>query len=235
MDSQSTHGMTLGLEQIEVGIVLLRQGLIVSHWSPVMEAWTGRAAVELLGHSLLHTFPAMSTLWSAALRDMLNGGPPVQLAGESPIRHSSGLVPAAAASPLQVGDETVVVLTFLDPRACKTGDANDVPGIRDRLAELGMLDDPAFLAESIEEFISTTNQLLLQLDQGLASADHAAIGKHAHRLAGSALTLGADRLGQLAMALETHASEPVTALQRRIAALRMEAQRVENSCRKLIA
>jgi HPt (histidine-containing phosphotransfer) domain-containing protein len=82
--------------------------------------------------------------------------------------------------------------------------ASETPGyteILERLEELGML-DREFLEEFTRPYLEDTEKLIGDLGGAISRGDPGACERHAHRLKGASLNLGAERLGKLAAALE---------------------------------
>jgi HPt (histidine-containing phosphotransfer) domain-containing protein len=79
--------------------------------------------------------------------------------------------------------------TTIDPRALE--------GLR----ELNP-DDPAFLRELIDLFISDVSDRLAELDRSLASADAALLTRAAHTIKGSCSNFGAVELARLSQVVE---------------------------------
>lgn len=79
-----------------------------------------------------------------------------------------------------------------------------VPGPIDETAALARVDgDADLLAEIIELFLQDAGLLLDEVRQAVAGGDAAQVMRTAHRLKGSAATLGAVRAADAALALET--------------------------------
>jgi HPt (histidine-containing phosphotransfer) domain-containing protein len=84
--------------------------------------------------------------------------------------------------------------------------AETMPEIVERLADLGMLSDREFLVESLADFASGVAEHLAAIRKAVPGMDVVRIERGAHGLAGSAMTMGARHLGQLALRLEQDAS-----------------------------
>jgi HPt (histidine-containing phosphotransfer) domain-containing protein len=79
--------------------------------------------------------------------------------------------------------------------------------IVERLNDLGILDDPAFAREMLQEYIKDSTEVIAGLGKALADGDAPACERLAHRIKGSSLNIGAERLGGLAMLIEQAGSE----------------------------
>jgi signal transduction histidine kinase/DNA-binding NarL/FixJ family response regulator len=79
------------------------------------------------------------------------------------------------------------------------------------LDELQSLGAPQYVASLIEQFRKDTEQRLELLAGAIERADHASVRTLAHALRGSAAGIGAQRLAELATALETHALQQLPA------------------------
>lgn len=104
-----------------------------------------------------------------------------------------------------------------------------------RLAELGLAEEPEVLRETLGEFIASLELLLRQLGTAVRSGDVALRKAAAHRLAGAAMNIGAEPLGQIARDLELAAAdeEPQRIRQLR-ALLDSDGRRVLGACRLLL-
>jgi HPt (histidine-containing phosphotransfer) domain-containing protein len=76
-----------------------------------------------------------------------------------------------------------------------------------RLDELGLLDDPKFAAEVLSTYLRDGLQTIEDLEAAIRAQDAAASELLAHRIKGASLNLGAERLGNIALALETLAAD----------------------------
>ena len=77
------------------------------------------------------------------------------------------------------------------------------PSLLKRLDELGLLDDPKFTAEVLGAFLRDGLQTIEDMDTAIQARDTAACELLAHRMKGASLNLGAEKLGRIALALET--------------------------------
>ncbi len=109
------------------------------------------------------------------------------------------------AKPIDVVELERVLACFAHEAAA--GDPPSVAGVRERLEELGADADEAFLREALRDFASSTRGLVADLDARLAAADLPEVATLAHRLVGTALSLGARELADLARDLETSARD----------------------------
>ena len=74
---------------------------------------------------------------------------------------------------------------------------------RKRIDELSLMDDDgSFLRELVDLFAQDSESSLKEIQSSLAAGDQANVKKLAHRLKGSALSIGASRLGALASEIE---------------------------------
>src|SRR5262245_56160723 len=74
--------------------------------------------------------------------------------------------------------------------------------IVERLNDLGILDDPAFAREMLEEYIKDSTEVIAGIGKAIADRDPATCERLAHRMKGSSLNIGAEKLGGLAMLIE---------------------------------
>jgi HPt (histidine-containing phosphotransfer) domain-containing protein len=74
--------------------------------------------------------------------------------------------------------------------------------IVDRLNDLGILDDPAFARELLEEFMKDAADVIAKLAAAIAQGDADACERLGHRIKGASLNIGAERLAGLAMLVE---------------------------------
>ena len=71
-----------------------------------------------------------------------------------------------------------------------------------RLDELGILDDPEFVAGAFATFLESGDASIAHLSEAIASGDTAGCEQYSHRLKGASLNLGAERLGEITRRLE---------------------------------
>ena len=76
-----------------------------------------------------------------------------------------------------------------------------------RLDELGLLEDPVFTAEVLGSYLRDGLQTIDDLEAAIVAEDAAACELLAHRMKGASLNLGAERLGNTALAIEMLASD----------------------------
>ena len=236
MASVTTDSQASGVTQVDVGVLVVRDGLLVTHWNEVLAGWTGIPAADVVGTPLASA-AALPTPWVAVLQDVLGGGPPAALLGDSPFaptEDDGARDVVATACPIPVEGRFLAFVSLVDRASLARAESTDVPEIHQRLSELGMMDEPEFLKESLIEFIDTTTDLVHQLGESIDAADRDAIVAHAHRLAGSAVTLGADKLSRLAAEIENHPDESADSLGRRFQHLTAESDRVRDYCRSLL-
>jgi HPt (histidine-containing phosphotransfer) domain-containing protein len=74
-----------------------------------------------------------------------------------------------------------------------------------RLQEIGLTDEPALFAETVELFLTDALAVLDQLKEAFAAGNVLALERAAHRLKGAALNLGVSSIAQPAKALEDEA------------------------------
>ncbi|MBD3162789.1 MAG: hypothetical protein GF346_10390 [Candidatus Eisenbacteria bacterium] len=80
---------------------------------------------------------------------------------------------------------------------------SDHPEIEERLAELGLLDDPEFVADALRAFLSDGEETIARLQTAVLETHSPPTCEQAgHRLKGASLNIGAERLGTLARQLE---------------------------------
>jgi signal transduction histidine kinase/DNA-binding response OmpR family regulator len=81
-------------------------------------------------------------------------------------------------------------------------DAGDRGRIRERLAELGMLEPPNVAMDMIESFLTSAEELLVRVEQSVAGLDGKELKVAAHTLKGAAASLGAETIAAGARAME---------------------------------
>jgi HPt (histidine-containing phosphotransfer) domain-containing protein len=81
----------------------------------------------------------------------------------------------------------------------------DIPLVdSNRLSELAMMDDEGgFVRELVDLFIADSSSSMSELEHALAASDLTNVRKIAHRLKGSALSIGANRFAALASDIES--------------------------------
>ena len=77
------------------------------------------------------------------------------------------------------------------------------PSLLKRLDELGLLDDPKFTAEVIGSYLGDGLQTIEDLETAIQEKDIATSELLAHRIKGASLNLGAEKLGGIALSIET--------------------------------
>lgn len=75
-------------------------------------------------------------------------------------------------------------------------------GIVERLRDLGVLDDPIFLREMLDAFVTDSESLLRNLREAASRGDATTCERAAHRLRGASLNLGAASLARSAERIE---------------------------------
>ena len=106
-------------------------------------------------------------------------------------------------------------------------DASAYADVKARLVEIGLLDDPALLAETAELFATDAVATLRLMQDAFAAGDSSALDRSAHRLKGAALNLGMSTIAEPARRIEEQARrgefagapEALTLLESEIAAL----------------
>lgn len=99
------------------------------------------------------------------------------------------------------------------------------PDILARLDELGVLGDRSFLDAALSDFEAGLQEQVASLHEALLKADRRTLERIAHRMAGSAMTLGASHLGGQAVEFERSApSSTVELLDERLRAIEREAK-----------
>lgn len=96
------------------------------------------------------------------------------------------------------------------PRAApveETTGSGDEHSIRARLHEIGIDQDPETMSALLSDFIDSAGNLATRLMDAVHQRDREEISAIAHRLAGSAITLGAQSLGATARELENLSQE----------------------------
>jgi HPt (histidine-containing phosphotransfer) domain-containing protein len=90
----------------------------------------------------------------------------------------------------------------MDPNGSEAG---GYPDVVERLREIGLLDDPLLLAETVELFIADAALMVTKISDAFAEGDLDALERAAHRLKGAALNFGANAIAQAARTLEEEA------------------------------
>jgi HPt (histidine-containing phosphotransfer) domain-containing protein len=76
-----------------------------------------------------------------------------------------------------------------------------------RLEELGLLEDPKFTAEVLGSYLRDGLRTMDDLEAAIKAEDARACELLAHRMKGASLNLGAEKLGSIALAIETLACD----------------------------
>jgi HPt (histidine-containing phosphotransfer) domain-containing protein len=84
-------------------------------------------------------------------------------------------------------------------------DEPDYTTVVERLRDIGLLDDPATLDETVELFLADAATAIGQLKDAFTSGDSDALESASHRLKGAALNLGVSTIAQPAKAIEEEA------------------------------
>lgn len=74
--------------------------------------------------------------------------------------------------------------------------------IVERLNDLGILDDPEFAREMLDEFMKDSADVIGKLGAAISQGDSPACERLAHRLKGASLNIGAEKLGGFALLVE---------------------------------
>lgn len=113
---------------------------------------------------------------------------------------------------------------------------NQELAIRERLAEIGLDDDNEAMTEVVEQFRLAIRSHTDAVTEAIASADLVAVAHAAHKLSGTAVTLGADDLGRLASHVEADAANRRTAtLEVQTGPLAAEAERAIAAAGSILA
>jgi HPt (histidine-containing phosphotransfer) domain-containing protein len=88
------------------------------------------------------------------------------------------------------------------PNTARTAQRPGAEGIRNRLRELGVLDDAEFIAQVFEDYTETCEAALAELQGAVHRSEGEACRDLAHRIKGASVNLGAEKMGNLATALE---------------------------------
>jgi signal transduction histidine kinase/DNA-binding response OmpR family regulator len=115
-----------------------------------------------------------------------------------------------------------------NPMDPTSGTSNAYPEVVERLREIGLLDDPALVAETIGLFLQDADAVLDTLQSSFASGDSASLERAAHRLKGAALNLGVTSLATPARVIEEQSKranfsgipEPLATLGRELVTVR---------------
>jgi HPt (histidine-containing phosphotransfer) domain-containing protein len=93
-------------------------------------------------------------------------------------------------------------------------------------------DSNAFVLGLIDQFLAEATERVKALNDALARDDRAALKSAAHRLKGSAVTMGAERMSALCVTLESEldGSRPLTAAASLVHAITDELPRVHQAC-----
>lgn len=217
------------LDQIPIGLILVRADFLLVGWNDCMEAWTGVPGSAVLNRPF-RPGPLVqdAARLEDAVRHVLAHGkgevlPTDSLGAPFPGTAGSGTgIFGVAVSPFQTEDRLHALITicalpeFADPPIItspaerNTNLAVEPPhsdrsGIEARLQELGMAEDPELEAQILREFESTVSELSTELGAAVQNGDAVATVNSAHRLAGCALTMGAARLGEASGRIERDA------------------------------
>ena len=84
-------------------------------------------------------------------------------------------------------------------------DSADYRAVMTRLEEIGLTDEPALFAETVELFLTDALAVLDQLKSAFAAGNVLGLERAAHRLKGSALNMGIVSMAQPAKSLEDEA------------------------------
>lgn len=95
----------------------------------------------------------------------------------------------------------------------------------ERLRE-ATFDDPEFMGELVEMFLTDVADQLVSLDRAIAAEDWPSASRTAHRVRGSSSNVGADELARLCSDLEHRSAEAETAESSAGAGIREEFERV---------
>ncbi|MBI4881389.1 MAG: Hpt domain-containing protein [Planctomycetes bacterium] len=239
------------LDQVPLGMALVRGDLAVVLWNRRMEELTGVPGAQAAGSPLGQHLPAFCrpSLQETLCRVLAEGRPALlstDAHGELlPLRRGEARDGAhyLIASPFDAGGTTgaLLLLTAIVPPEAGAAAEDGAPpagasccqDIDARIEELGIAGDPGTESEVLGEFVSTLNDLRGQLQEAVAQADCAAAMRLAHRLAGCALTMGAARLGALAARFEREADARRTGgLHALLGALGAEAEQVIAHCER---
>ncbi|MBM3286938.1 MAG: response regulator [Candidatus Eisenbacteria bacterium] len=98
-------------------------------------------------------------------------------------------------APPETGEESC-------PAQSTSHDSDGRQEMIDRLSDLGLLDDPEMLSETLRAFLLDTEASLCNLAEAVDSGDAHGVERAAHRIRGACLNLGASALGQLSETLE---------------------------------
>ena len=101
--------------------------------------------------------------------------------------------------------------------------------IRARLAEIGLDEDPEAAQEVVGQFVEAVRDHTDALHAAVGQTDLLAVVHAAHKLSGTAVTLGADALGRLASRLESDAASG------RDATLKVQAEAIREEAARTIA
>ncbi|MBM4015567.1 MAG: Hpt domain-containing protein [Planctomycetes bacterium] len=77
--------------------------------------------------------------------------------------------------------------------------------VLERLREIGLMDEPALLAETAELFLTDADAMVNQMKNAFSGGDAHALRQASHRLKGAALNLGFTTLAEPARAIEERA------------------------------
>lgn len=248
IQNQRTGTRLLILDDIPMGLAVLRRDLIVVHWNSMLELWTGIQREAMLGRTIEQVLQnSAATDLGPAMEQLESGAQTVGLL----LRRDDPLAPprtrghhAAVLSSIEarVLDEPSFLLTIPAlpelknrTRSRAGSGSGDEPGIRNRLHEIGIDEDPTTMSALLCDFIDSAGNLAIRLLEAVHLEDRKEAATIAHRLAGAAVTLGAQRLGGLARDLETTIGGLSTEeLEMKLGELVGQVDRVRGICRGML-
>ncbi|MFH0943840.1 MAG: Hpt domain-containing protein [Planctomycetota bacterium] len=208
------------LDDVPMGLAVLRQDLVVMHWNRTLEHWTGVQREELVGRQLDRVFPRSIAASLAQTIRTLSGGRPrahIQQERDDPLAPPGAeksqqvvLTPVIHGPPGLPCYLLTIPATPERPRATTPGEVTngeDEISIRARLHEIGIDEDPETMSALLTDFVDSAGNLASRLMAAVHQGDREEVRSIAHRLAGSAITLGAQSLGSMARELENLSQE----------------------------
>jgi len=248
IQDQRTVSELLILDEIPAGLVVLARDLSVVHWNSMLERWTGLSREAIVGRTIEKLLPdSVGRELGPAVAELENGAPRVTLL----LRRDDPLAPprtrvqhAALLSRLTVralGQPCFLLTISAPPETASRAEhesssqLGDELGIRTRLHEIGIDEDPATMSALLADFVDSAGNLASRLLEAARLEDRGEAASIAHRLAGAAVTLGAKRLGGQAKALETTIEDlPAGELESKAGELIGQVERVRGICRRML-
>jgi HPt (histidine-containing phosphotransfer) domain-containing protein len=199
--------------ETRLGTLLLRRDLVVHAFDAVFSAWTGVAPEHAVGKNLALFLPSLLLTDTGAVRRVFDENRSSRFSVTLDVRSADEHEPVRVAvelDPVVVDGKTMARFTAsrIDrarPGAAHSGlddTSHEARAVRERLEMLGLLDDAKALEEALCGLVVGVRECRTLLGEAIRRGDVAAAAATAHRLKGTASSLGAARLTASAFALE---------------------------------